>query len=153
MNTNSRTNKLINSKISDCISKKWEMIFVQFIWDNFVDNSLSYSHYVFILSLHYSFFLLFLSQKKWKQKSFLKIVKYLLVQITFLVKNIVVFLWYFFGRKEKPNESHLTLILSVSNFFSNQTREYHYFSISRLSPIMRWSENMFISGRNYHITS
>jgi hypothetical protein len=39
------------------------MIFVQFNLDNFVDNSLSHILIMFILSLHYSFFIIFISKE------------------------------------------------------------------------------------------
>jgi hypothetical protein len=58
------------------------MIFVQPILDNFVDNPLSHTLIMFLLSLSTTLFLLFLSQKKYKQKGCPKVVKYLVVQIS-----------------------------------------------------------------------
>jgi hypothetical protein len=39
------------------------MIFVQLNLDNFVDNSLSHTFIMFLLSLHYSFFIIFISKE------------------------------------------------------------------------------------------
>jgi hypothetical protein len=51
-----------------------EMIFVYLNLDNFLDNSLSYSHYVFTLSS--SIFLLFLLHKRRRNKNLSQIIKY-----------------------------------------------------------------------------
>jgi hypothetical protein len=58
--------------------KKRKMIFIQLNLNNFVDNFLSYFHYVFTFSLHYSFYYYFYLKRNKNEKT----VQYLVVQIT-----------------------------------------------------------------------